>query len=178
MKTNIQSTQSSDTAKKEKSQNEQPQNKMKKEIKRPKKEDLSEENRVENNKLVEEETQRAAEWCNMKLKHNTPKDGLEKELNNLMNKKSINETTEDNLSDKKSLMTADALGVGRPRINSTTKKKPRVDTLPKEEERTTNKNDTKNAIHILPDRQERIWPTATLKSTTLQTSRQKNLQDQ
>ena len=55
------------------------------------------------------------------MKDNTPKDDLEKELNNLMNKMSINKSTEDNLSDEESLRTMDVLGVRRPHINSTNK---------------------------------------------------------
>ena len=42
------------------------------------------------------------------MKDNIPKDDLEKVLNDLMNKKSENKSFQDDLSDEKTLRTADA----------------------------------------------------------------------
>ena len=62
---------------------------------------------------LREKRPRAAKWSKRELKDNTPRDDLEKELKNLSN--------------SKSLRTTDVLGVGSPRINSTTKKETRTD---------------------------------------------------
>ena len=118
--------------KKEKLQNEQSENKMKKEIRMPKTIGLSRENKMVKSGPAEEETQRATEWSNTKLKDDIHRNDLKWELNNLMNEKSVKKSIKDNLSDKKLLMTTDTLGVGTPRINSTIKKEIRMNTLPDE----------------------------------------------
>ena len=66
------------------------------------------------------------------MKGDTPKDDIGKELNDLMNEKSEHDYIKDNKTDKESLRTADALRVGRPRINSTTEEETRTDTLSNE----------------------------------------------
>ena len=66
------------------------------------KEELPEKNKTVKKKLPEEETARAAraaKWSSRELKDDIPEDDLEKELNNLINAKSENESSEDNLSD-------------------------------------------------------------------------------
>ena len=57
----------------------------------------------------------------------------------MMNKQSENESSEDDLSDGETLKTADASGVERPRINSTTEEEIRANILTKDEPKTNEK---------------------------------------
>ena len=67
-----------------------------------KKEELFEKNKTVKNKLPMKETPRvarAAKWSSRELKHDIPEDDPEKELTDVMNKKSGNESSKDDLSE-------------------------------------------------------------------------------
>ena len=67
------------------------------------------------------------------MKDKIHKDDLDRELNKLMNKKSENESSEDDLLNEETLRTADASRLKRPRINSTIEEEIRVNTQPEDE---------------------------------------------
>ena len=83
--------------------NEQSKNEMNTEAELSKKDELSEEEIMSKNKLPEEETTgavRAAKWSNRKLADDIPEDDMLKELNNLLNEPSQNESSKDELSEE------------------------------------------------------------------------------